>query len=654
MKSLTLNSGGFQGVALAVLSDIQCFLGTPDLEAERDNAKLRSLIEHRGLGYLTLDLPELGKIFDQALASSALPRVLTPGFGARIPGSILPRFLGTMWIAVFDTDGRLRENPCIATIACFRQFFYCLKKARLACDPQRVTEVYDDFKKVDVGLRGPLLNWSDPTEPNNAMFNCHLTDGYYEQLGDPKELDCSYAISPFDFKRVLDVAQFCADIVSTSLGNFAADEWYPKHGAGAVADLKLGESSKYDFPSWSSRLESVFPMADVGFANYACWADATNNGEIRFDDREISSRLITVPKDMKGPRLIAAEPISNQYCQQAILSFLVNGVHTGLLSEQINFFDQDLSRSMALSASADEKFATIDLKHASDSVSCWLVERFFNRNRSLLEALMASRTASCVFPDGETMNLKKFTTMGAATTFPVQSIIFATICIAAECWLEGITDYVGCRDFMRKKSAGSRVFGDDLIVPTDAAKLVIQILNYLGFEVNTSKSFWTGKFREACGIAAYDGVNVTQTYVLEVYDESRPSTLASVRDCSNNLHLAGWWKTASVLASTVPERIRKNLPVVQAESGCPGWVSYVGYSVQGLRKRWNASLQREEVRVLDVKSKAKRISPGGNGALLQYFLEAPNPDTMVTWSHGYEQRPCLMVEARWEDLFTFS
>jgi hypothetical protein len=390
-------------------------------------------------------------------------------------------------------------------------------------------------------------------------------------------MDCDFADYGVENSRVLDVVQLVCDYVTSSFGEFNPEEWRPKHGRGAVSDAQLGKAFKYAFPTWPERLETIFPIADFGFANVGLWADSVSNGDLAFENLEVPGRLITVPKDMKGPRLIAAEPTSHQYCQQAILAFLVRMVHTGCLRSLINFRDQGPSRTMALQASHDQAYATIDLSHASDSVSCWLVERVFRRNKTLLSALMATRTSSVMFPNGDTFELRKFSTMGAATTFPVQTIFYACVCIAAEviCKVGNGSDfdYLNC---IRNEVVSSRVFGDDIIVPTDAAKLVIEILTYLGFKVNQTKSFWEGNFRESCGMDAYAGVDVTPTYVLDLFDEARPTTLASVRECSNNLFVGGWWNTARQLESTVPQSLRDKIPVVSAGSGCPGWASFTG------------------------------------------------------------------------------
>lgn len=654
MKSRTSTDEGFIGLSLTLFTEIQGFLGISSREASRDYERFRSLVENRGVSYLTLDLPAMGKIFDRALAEGRLPNLSEPGFGSKKKGTVLPVFLQEMWSRVFDSGGLLLVEPDVATIACFRQFFYCFKKARLPCDPNRVTEAFDDFLRVDEDLRVSSLDWDDPLGFGSTVRDNHIIDGSHDTAGYQQIMDCFLADHDAEASKLLDVVQHCCDIIAWDLGAFHPEEHRPKHGRGAVADAKLGKSFKYEFPNWPAKLESVFPLSIFGYANEGLWADAVANNDYLPGTDEVPSRLITVPKDMRGPRLIAAEPTANQYCQQSILSFLVRGVHTGILRSVINFADQGPSRTMALSASARDDYSTIDLSSASDRVSCWLVERAFRCNPSLLVALAATRTSSVEFPDGNTWLLRKFTTMGAATTFPIQSIIYAMVIHGVGAWLEGCRSYAEVKQHITTQMSAFRVFGDDLIVPSDSTELVIGVLTHLGFRINQTKTFTKGNFRESCGMDAWNGVDVTPSYVLDLYNQARPSTLASVVESANNLFIGGWWKTAAELTSTVPSKLLNEVPVVAIGSGCPGRVSFSGSDTSALKSRWNRDLQRMEYRIKDVCTSVKRVSPGGNASLLQYFLEAPDPSTEVIWSSGYDERPRLVVRSRWvvsHDLF---
>ncbi|UJQ85965.1 MAG: putative replicase protein [Boldovirus faecadaptatum] len=644
---------GFKELSVCLLRDVHSFVPTTDQEVEKDISRLLSLVENRGIGFLTLTLPEAGKRFDRSLAEGRLTPLCLPGFrpiGGHV-SPVIPAFLQGIWMRVFDEAGLLREDPCIPSIAALRQFFNCFKKARLDCDPNRITATLDDFYRVDASLRHPSLDWDGCRTDDRAHTALHLSDGAAEHDG--FNWEC-YGIShgqPATPIVLLDAVQRALDCVASSLGTFCATDWKPKHGTGAVSDGRVGKFLKYDFPTWSDRLESVFHVAEFGFPNYMAWIDwlrgRRDGVPSAFSSEEAPSRLITVPKTMKGPRLIASEPTSNQFCQQAILRYLVERVAQSPLCKSISFNDQTNNQVAALTASRTGAMATIDLSSASDCVSKWLVERAFRSNRPLLEALMATRTSwltdDISVPPRRTQ-LAKFTTMGAATTFPVQSIIYAGLAAGVICSMDGIE--ISEKNLMSIMSS-VRVFGDDIIIPTRYAHTYIELLSYLGFEVNTNKTFLTGKFRESCGVDAYDGVDVTPKYILEMYDELRPSSVESVRESSNNLFEAGLWLTSERLLRTLPASIISKMPVVGHGSGFPGLTSFCGTSVSSLRRRWNDDLQRFEVRTVSISNEARRVKSKGSACLLQYFLEAPQPDSMVTWSSGYDERPRLRVKTRW-------
>jgi hypothetical protein len=75
------------------------------------------------------------------------------------------------------------------------------------------------------------------------------------------------------------------------------------------------------------------------------------------------------------------------------------------------------------------------LKSASDRISCWVIERLFRRSPSLLSALYATRTRwitqSLDKKSPEACRLRKFSTMGSAVTFPVQTILFSVLAVSS-------------------------------------------------------------------------------------------------------------------------------------------------------------------------------------------------------------------------------
>jgi hypothetical protein len=255
-----------------------------------------------------------------------------------------------------------------------------------------------------------------------------------------------------------------------------------KHGPGAVSE-RLKNWEKSQFPYWSDKLEVLFPFELCG--------KSAGNDRDRPINHELASRLIWVPKTYKGPRLIAAEPASHQWCQQSILSFMNEQFKKHFKGFFIDLRDQSKSNDLVLSASRDRSLATVDLSDASDRLSCWTVERALRRNPSLLHHLHAARTrllSDNISQEPSFLKLKKFASQGTATTFPVQSLVFLIIALTAS--VNGKITWTK----LWKLRNQVRVFGDDIILPTPGYERLIRIMDLLGLKVNVAKSYAHGHF----------------------------------------------------------------------------------------------------------------------------------------------------------------
>lgn len=228
--------------------------------------------------------------------------------------------------------------------------------------------------------------------------------------------------------------------------------------------------------------------------------------------------------------------------------------------------------------------------------------------------------------------------MGSACTFPVQSLIFFGICLAAIATKRKQKVDLESVRFLAENVA---VFGDDIIIPTDSRELLFEALELLHFKVNTSKSFWTGWFRESCGVDAFRGVDVTPAYWRSPLSNN-PESLASVVEQHNNFQKKGLWHAARGIASTIPPGL---VPVVKMGSGAFGLTSFAKPSLSGHYTRWNKDLQRYEAKVGQIISSQARLPIEDDSALLQYFTERPLP--FHPWKGGVPQRPKLARKHRW-------
>lgn len=634
------------GAYAAMLVDIADQLPSLRVEIERDSKRLLSIIEKEGDSFLMISLPEFGKHFDRCLADARLYPSEVPHMGIYRAGTAIPRLFKGLLLNVFDDSGVLKDQPCITSIGAVRQLCFAAKRFRMTCSDSAVWRQTNEFYKIEEELPPPSIFWTDGDADALVFNGGHICALHNLSIPAGDLFGESQQSSRGNLAGALACVQFVADIVASELGWFNPTESRFKHGPGAVSDRRR-DVSKYIPMWWPDTLESVFPIADIAYHNYA----AAAADSLRQDDGPTlsgSSRLIAVPKTLKAPRLIAAEPTANQWCQQSIRDFLANRVRHTILSETIDFDDQTPNQVLALEGSRTGEWATIDLSSASDRIACILVEHIFRRNIPLLKALQACRTQYISndidrkFP--ALSKLRKFSTMGSAVTFPVQTILFSVV--AAGCVL--YQDGLGLTKDEAVRATGKvRVFGDDIIVPTTSWTLVQEVLEALGLRVNHNKTFGTGKFRESCGCDAYDGVNITPVGIISSPDVTRPGSIASAVDSHNNLVMRGWWSTAAYVKSIVDGLGKLSLPIIPIGSGAFGWYSADGLDISHLERRFNIETQKLEVWAHVPVMHGTRSPTEGDPMLLQYFTEVCKPPTRKEDRLGVASVPATKLRRRW-------
>lgn len=228
------------------------------------------------------------------------------------------------------------------------------------------------------------------------------------------------------------------------------------------------------------------------------------------DQRYYCNIASSVPKSYKATRIIAAERADYQFRANAMLMEMESCISKNGYEPYLSLHDQSHNQELARIGSIYGNFATIDLSHASDSVSRSLVRELFPAQVS--EA-MFRLLPSHINVGGTTKLMQMFCTAGSKLTFPVESITFLAICIASMEWLDLIEGI--CRPLELA------VYGDDMVVPTYAAPAVIMFLEALDFSVNTEKSFTQGHefYRESCGVEYWRGIDTSSRYYPRVIVE---------------------------------------------------------------------------------------------------------------------------------------
>jgi hypothetical protein len=419
------------------------------------------------------------------------------------------------------------------------------------------------------------------------------------------------SIDPYLVEELRKVRDYVIPLVFSTLD---ADCYFgnllPRHGPGATAERIFG-NSKYAFKRWHTRLEDYFPAEQFAIPNFG-FAESLQDIDFVTKEFERPVRVIQVPKTLKAPRTIAIEPVCMQYTQQSLCHKMVDLLESNKLTKgHVNFRDQDINASLALSSSKNGLLATIDLKDASDMVSLEMVEFLFENLPHLRNAILACRSSTASV-NGSTISLKKFASMGSAMCFPIEAVVFYCLSLLGCVLAEG-------RLFTRWKVPISEVYvyGDDIIIPTNKAPTVIRTLEAFGLKVNRNKSFYTGKFRESCGTDAYDGYRVTPTYVRMPHPLSQADTrsILSLVSTANQLADKLYWNAANYLKSVV-EGFLGPLPSVSRD--CPGIGWFWGEFPA--RQRMCPHLHKPLVYTYVAHSQRVKDPLSGHPALLKWFL----------------------------------
>jgi hypothetical protein len=594
-------------------------------EFDRDKRSLASYASERGIGFFTLDLPNFGSILLDGLESGSL--TLSGPVSRRVSKRVkVPALLRGLWLLVFTRSGSLRLDPDPTAIAFIRQFSDCCKKVELSCTPARNKAAIQEFVDVERTARPPTLRWTDDelfdgSDTRGLSFSSygrlcqHASDStepalFEDDLGRLSEAD-THLLERLD--------SICRD-VSTGLGLFDAVEYDTlrrsagrpsgtKNGPGAVSDLDR-KKEKFFFRNWPEKLQSVFPIDFFGHR-------PDEQGD-HFLNLEHNSKLLMVPKTAKTPRLIASEPSYHQWCQQLVKVYLEDGIKTLFGRDIITFDDQSKSYPLVELGSQDRSYCTVDLSAASDRLTCWTVERVFAKNLSLLNAFHACRTRVIGPSEGVDIDhtfLRKFSTMGSALTFPVQSLVFACVALAV------LPGKPRLDSQLRRWRKQVRVYGDDIIIPSTGYADLVRLLTILGLKVNANKSFVRGHFRESCGFDAFQGHDVTPVKPRSL-DPTKPDGRVSLIELTNNLFLKGYWTASEAARSLLPKETAQSLPVVGHRSGATGLTSYVGSDVSANRRRYNDRLQRIEVLCTTYISRAETTESVGTDYTLQLLHAA--------------------------------
>lgn len=637
------------GTLTAMLKDFADMYPDSTKEFERDEKRLSSAVNSHGIEFALITMPAFRKHFDKCLSEGRLTPSGLNNFGPIKRKGSIPRLFRGLTLRVFDSLGALRSDADPQAIRCIRQILGSCRKLRVDCGLKNTREAVREYFRVDAAVASPSPFWeqvpSDPIDPDDTVsFSDYRVAEpiatLFEGWPHPSRLA--------DINGVLPVVQQVADLLASTLGIFDPAAWATRHGPGAVADQRFG-AYKYAFKTWAARLESVFPYAEFGVANYSQWGEQVL-ADVLPRETEVPAKLCAVPKTRTTPRLIAVETVANQWCQQSIREYFYKRVSGTLISSFIRFDKQEVNSELALEASLRQSHSTIDLSSASDRISCGHVERLFRRSPALLHAMRATR-AGWLHQDicrlsPRYSRIRKYSTMGNATTFPVQSLFFLALALSCEIYRRGAP--VTFKTIRELKKVKVRVFGDDIITPTTSSGLLVDLIHHLGLKVNTSKTFEHGMFKESCGVDAFAGHDVTTVNVMDVPRRAKPGTIVSSVDSVKNLLSRGYHHTAAYVQKSAEREGALGIPTVKHGSGSFGWWPNYLVTPRTVRTRFCRDRQSLQARVLTLSVRERKSSAVEGYGLLQFFTEAPKQVTSAVSTLGYlVRRPQVSLRLRW-------
>lgn len=413
--------------------------------------------------FLFEELPSLGCSFMRTLITGE-PLCYTARF-KRYKGRAYPEFLSTLFKRVLKDDGTLRQDADPVYITRLRQLLQLCYKTEVDYDETVIATSLASFNARDASLVGPLSFESEGFQKAKRLV--HRILGVLDPL----------------------------DIV-------------PRHGSGATS-CGTKNWDKYHCFRFVPRLHKVYPYEDYFFYNYSHLCDKLEllTGAEVVD--EPHAKLVMVPKDQRGPRIICEEPREFQFIQQGLMALLYEGIASHKLTRGfLNFRDQTINGNLTIDGSEFETLATIDLKDASDRVRADLVQALVPPN--WWACLESCRSAYVDLPNGEVLGpLRKFAPMGSAVCFPIEALVFWSL-------LRSTLD------------VDVYVYGDDIIVPTECAERACLVLESYDLKVNADKCCYRTPFRESCGSEYFRGSDVGYVKLRRVPDNTIESEVSTV------------------------------------------------------------------------------------------------------------------------------
>jgi hypothetical protein len=257
----------------------------------------------------------------------------------------------------------------------------------------------------------------------------------------------------------------------------------------------VGSTSNY----WVRKFESHQIIPELKHFKHMFRLNKNWNPASVCDSEEDYAEVLFVPKDSRGPRVISREPFNKLKFSMGFFYSLSKALEHDT-RHRINFRSQEINQNLARESSIDGRFATMDLKDASDRVSFALVRELF---QGLPHSSYIQKVRSkYAMLNGKKITLNKLAGMGSGLTFVTLALVIHLAIVTYICDVKKISRYKDIAKLVY-------VYGDDIIVPSWMFTLAAEAVEKIGLKTNKSKSFFRGSFRESCGGDYLNGNSVS-------------------------------------------------------------------------------------------------------------------------------------------------
>lgn len=488
-----------------------------------------------------------------------------PGFGPK-RNSILPRFLYLAMRGIFADDGRVLDVINVDAVACVNQLTAVFTKIKGGHTPKSEVDVIESFCKTEDEIATTSIDYDMPIPYyyTNKGLNSTEVIRSYRSLG-----------------SIMDEA---SRLVKLVLSGSDPREIQPKHGSGVSA---CGTEVRHRFaaPRYVEKIDAIWSMSEYYYVGTNAFCDGLHE-YLEAEDLDPCAKVLLVPKDARGPRLISCEPRETMWIQQGVMTEFYTVIQEHPLTRgRVNFTHQwynqiaayqgsrtyvaPSSNPWAMSEDTVDGITDNSADRICQDAETHLANRLVllarqNETRDYLKHAKGLNTSYACSEAGQLASLDLKDASDRLRLDVVTRIFPTNWGAALVACRSGSTELPDGRTVTMRKHApmGSAtcfpvmaltiwslltaiaprtarksilVYGDDIIVPSFMAADATQVLEAVGLRVNVSKSFSSGPFRESCGEEFINGVRVTPVRLRMNLDDDNESLMSAMAFNNNML-----------------------------------------------------------------------------------------------------------------------